>query len=169
MVVLGWFAVSCAPGAPLRADASSSARGCAEAPRYQMLISAVGGAVLFGVVFRVGLGVAGSHDRYPQEPRDDSMTRLMERRRVYLLHGSHATARPVGLPEGLSPYRKSSCATPEGGTVRVAPWSRARELKSCQDKTPNSGSSVFRLQGVGLVASLGTFACQDLLLVFRHH
>ncbi len=27
-----------------------------------MLISAVAGAVLFGVVFRVGLGVEGSHD-----------------------------------------------------------------------------------------------------------
>jgi len=48
MVVSGWFAVSCAPGAPLRADASPSARGCAEAPRYQMLISAAGGTVLFG-------------------------------------------------------------------------------------------------------------------------
>ena len=48
MVVSGWFAVSCAPGAPLRAAASSSARGCAEAPRYQMLISAAGGPVLFG-------------------------------------------------------------------------------------------------------------------------
>ena len=48
MVVSGWFAVSCAPGAPLRAAASSSARGCAEAPRYRLLISAVGGALLFG-------------------------------------------------------------------------------------------------------------------------
>ena len=48
MVVSGWFAVSCAPGAPLRAVASPSAWGCAEAPRYQMLISGMGGALLFG-------------------------------------------------------------------------------------------------------------------------